>query len=271
MSRTMLQRKTMREGKKPARLNIVVDGSQWFREGPALSPLNHDISVDFKVLDASLLKHVSDHAGTLAELGERHLVASAFVPPPDLDTWTVRDRALFESEHTKRSIGARNRFVQAALDAGYSGDAVYRIPLRNWMLRRSTYREDYVGMTVSALLARSITRSPDDYHCVLTGNADILAAVTVACPRSTKTLFIAAIHREVLFDVRHRAMFAPANFNLRIPPFFLADHFPNLARGGQVLREGYVYRCSRCHEKFIRRRPIRSKAPLLCGSCSFKR
>lgn len=267
----MVQKKTMREGKKPARLNIVVDGSQWFRERPALSPLNHDISVDFEVLHAALLKHVSDHTGTLTELGERHLVASTFVPPPDLDTWPVRDRALFGSEHTKRSIEARNRFVQVALDAGYSGDAVYRIPLRSWMLRSSTYREDYVGMTVSALLARSITRSPDDYHCVLTGNAEILAAVTAACPWSLKTLFVAAIHREVLFGARHRAIFAPADFNFRIPPFFLADHIPNLARGAQVLRGGCVYECSRCHEKFIRQKPIRSKAPLLCASCGYKR
>lgn len=265
----------MRKPKKPARLNIVIDGSQRSKMGLVPSATaaqqNHDIGVDFEALDALLLKHLFEHAGTRAELGERHLVASVFVPPPDFDTWPDKDRALFERQHTKRNIEVQNQFVQSALAAGYSGDAVYRIPFRNWMLRSSTYHEDHVATAVSALLAGSMTRSPDDYHCVLTGNADILAAVTVACPQSLETLFIAASGREVLFDRRHRTMFSPADFDFRIPPFFLVDHISILVRKGSVVGGNYVYGCTRCHEKFTRHRPIPAKAPLLCASCSFKR
>ena len=265
----------MRKPKKPAKLNIVIDGSQWSRMELVPSSVaaqeNHDIGVNFKALDALLLKHLFKHTGTRAELGERHLVASVFVPPPDFDTWPDKDRALFERQHTKQNIEVRNRFVQTALDAGYSGDAVYRIPLRKWMLQSSTHHENHVATTVSSLLAGSITRSPDDYHCVFTDNTDILAAVTVACPQSLERLLIAAISREVLFGEHRRTMFSPAEFDFRIPPFFLADHISIVVREGHPVGGNYVFECTRCHEKFTRHRPLPPKVSPLCASCIFKR
>jgi len=151
----------MRKPKKPARLNIVIDGSQWSTMGLVPSATaaqkNDGIGVNFRVLDALLRKHLLKHAGVRAELGERHLVASVFAPPPDFATWPDEDRALFERRHTKQNIEVRNRFVRTALDAGYSGDAVYRIPLQNWMLRSSGHHEGHVAATVSAC---SQDRSP---------------------------------------------------------------------------------------------------------------
>jgi len=265
----------MRKPKKPAKLNIVIDGSQCPRMGLVPSSTaaqkNRAIGVNFKALDALLLKHLFKHAGVRAELGERHLVASVFDPPPDFDTWPDNDRALFERRHTKQNIEVRNRFVQTALDFGYSGDAVYRIPLQKWMLRSSTYHEDHVATTVSALLAGSITRSPDDYHCVLTGNTDILAAVTVACPQSLERLFVAVISRGVSFGEHRRTMLSPTQFDFRIPPFFLADLTFLVAHEGHFVGGNYVFECTRCHEKFARHRPLPGKAPPVCASCSFKR
>jgi len=261
--------------KKRAKLDIVIDGSRWARARlvptSTVAQENHDIGVNFKALDALLLKHLSEHAGTRVELGERHLVASIFVPPLDFEAWSDTDRALFERRHTKQNIEVRNRFVKTALDAGYSGDAVYRIPLRKWMLRSSTLHEDHVAITVSALLAASITRSPDDYLCVVTDNTDILAAVQVASPQSLERLFIAAIRREVLFGENRRTLVSTTEFDFRIPPFFLADHISIVVREGNVVLGSYVYECTRCHEKLTRHRPLPAKAPQLCASCSFKR
>jgi hypothetical protein len=274
--RTKRGETTERKPKKAAKLNIVIDGSP--RSAMGLAPLstaapqkNHDVNLNFKALDALLLKHLLKHVGVRAELGERHLVASLFVPSPDFDAWPDTDRALFGRRHTKQDMEVRNRLVQTALDAGYSGDAVYRIPLRKWMLRSPTYHEDHLAATVSALLAASITRSPNDYHCVVTDNADILAAVRVACPQSREKLFIAAIRREVLFSENRRTMVSTAESDFRIPPFVLADHVSLLAHEGHVVLGSYVFECARCHEKFTRHRPIPAKVPLLCASCSFKR
>jgi len=264
----------MRKPKKPARLNIVIDGSQWstmeFVPSSTAAQKNHDEGVNFKALEALLLKHLFKHEGTRAELGERHLVASLFASPPDLDAWPDKDRVLFERRYTKQNIEVRHRFVQTALDAGYSGDAVYRIPLRKWMLRSSMHHEDHVATTVSALLAGLVTRSPDDFHCAVTDNTNILAAVTVACPQSLERLFIAPIRRGVLFGEHGRTMLSPAESDFRIPPFFLADHISIVVREGYAVGGNFVFECTRCHKTFTRRRPP-AKTPLICESCSFKR
>ncbi|MCS1409248.1 MAG: hypothetical protein M2R45_02428 [Verrucomicrobia subdivision 3 bacterium] len=253
------------------RIHIFIDGSWLFKvAGPdhvlAAKTDRPDCSVrlDFARLDQSLLRHVRNHADCEA-LGTRYFATSIFMLPDDLDNWPAVDNDIRPDRlrHIRRVIHARNEFVNNALDAGYSGDAVVRPSLRPWILKRlisKDYQEKQVDTMVVALLVRSAIMQPEDYHCIITGDADILPAVQVTYS-DTSNVFVATTHPDELCAEHRHTAFSLANFEFRIPPFYLQD---NLA---QIIAGNHIYTCAYCSRIFTRREPIPKNTPRPC--CSF--
>ncbi len=260
-----------------SRLHIFIDGSWLFKVASPQKVLSSKtehptqaVAIDFKKLDAALLKHVQAHNPECVDIGAKFLSTSVFGLPADFDVWPARyPRFLHDNiEQTKRAVYAREKFVETAVNAGYSDAAVYRPPLKDWMLDKlmsNQFQEKQVDATVVALLVRSAIIHPDDYHCVLTGDADVLPAIRVAYPEYSKNVLVAATHPDELQGKHRATAFSLNAFRFRIPPLYLQDHVASIIRGN------HVYECAHCHKVFARPKPIPVKARPCCAPCNLLR
>ncbi len=175
-----------------AKLNIFIDGSWLFKacgKGSALSARIEGAGafrMSFARLSEALLAHATRANSACTEVGERYLSTSILDIPDDVEDW-IDGTTIYEEDITilRSSVAARERFTQSALDAGFDPSAVYRPRLRDWMLpklRDRRFQEKQVDATVVALLVRSAIVNSNDYHVVLTGDADVLPAIRVAYP-----------------------------------------------------------------------------------------
>lgn len=260
-----------------SQLNIFIDGSWLYKAcSPGLvlasKTENSDqgVRLDFSRFNRALLAHVQEVDAACSDIGDRFLSTSLFSLPEDFDSWPEQyDFVLPEQvEKTKRSLFARGKFVQAALDAGYSEEAIYRPMIKTWILEKlaqNRYQEKQVDATVVALLVRSAITRPNDYHCVITGDSDILPAIKVAYPQYSKNVFVATTHPDELRAEHRQTAFSLGSFEFEIPAFYLQDHLANLIQGE------HVYTCAHCHAVFARARPIPARARPCCFACNSHR
>lgn len=260
-----------------SQLNVFIDGSWLYK---ACSPglvlasrtenSDQGVRIDFDRLNEALLAHVQGVDETCTGKGDLFLSTSLFTLPEDFDSWPEQyDFVLPEQvERTKRGLFARGKFVQAALDAGYSEEAIYRPLIKTWILEKlvqNRYQEKQVDATVVALLVRSAITRPDDYHCVITGDSDILPAIKVAYPQYSKKVFVATTHPDELKAEHRQTAFSLGSFEFDIPAFYLQDHLANIVQGSNV------YTCAHCHKVFVRNRPIPVRARPCCAGCNANR
>ncbi len=256
-----------------SQLNIFIDGSWLFKQcAPEKTLAAHTewpdkaFGLDFEKLNTALLKHSANARPHCDTLGERYLATSVFTLPDNFDEWPAEyeDVTAEDIARTRKSVHARERFVAAAADCGYSRDAVYRPKMKGWILRRlreRTYEEKQVDATVVALLVRSAITRPDDFHVVITGDADILPAIRVAYPEYSENVFIATTHPDELKAEHRQTSFSYSNLDFKIPPLYLQDEVATVMRGENV------YTCMHCHKAFARLKPIPAKARPCCKPC----
>lgn len=260
-----------------SKLNIFIDGSWLYKAcGPGYvlaAKTEHTDSgfrIDFEKLNHCLLDHAQRKNPDCNALGELHLSTSVFTLPDDFDTWPDQYDNVLPAyiDQTKRSNYARNRFVQSALDVGYFPDSVYRPPIKSWILEKlvqKRYQEKQVDATVVALLVRSAITQPNDYHCVVTGDSDILPAIRVAYPQYSNNVFVATTHPDELRAEHRQTSFSLSNFEFNIDPYYLQDNVEHFMQGE------HIYSCAHCHQVFARHKPIPARARPCCSNCNAKR
>ncbi|MFA5429956.1 MAG: hypothetical protein WC329_02215 [Candidatus Omnitrophota bacterium] len=267
----------MRGEEDMSQLHIYIDGSWLYKSGGPGRVLssqtenpNQGVRIDFSRFDELLLRYVQQKNPQCIALGERYIVTSLFTLPPDFDSWSDEYSTILPDhlEQTKRGITAREHFVNAALSAGYSDKAIYRPIIRSWIVEKliqKQYHEKQVDATVVALLVRSAIIYSKDFHCVVTGDADILPAIKVAYPEYTENVFIATTHPDELKAEHRQAAFSLNNFEFKIPPVYLQDYVKDFIQGDQV------YSCANCKKVFVRLKPIPSSSRPYCSVCLPKR
>lgn len=260
-----------------SKLHVFIDGTWLYKvcapEGSLASRMEHPTKVvhlDFTKLNARLLQHVKSHNLQCKFIGESYLSTSIFTLPDDFDAWPDNyDQILPEHiEITKRSRNARERFVETALNSGYSKEAIYRPAIKPWIISKlmdRRYQEKQVDATVVALLVRSAIINPADYHCVITGDSDILPAIRVAYPQYSKNVFVATTHPDELRAEHRQTAFSLSNFAFDIPPLFFQDCLADIISGD------YVFTCAHCHAIFTRPKPIPKGRQPCCFNCNKKR
>lgn len=260
------------------RLNVFVDGSWLFKACAAEKALaaktewpEKSFPLDFNKLDEALLHHAEPQVGKCT-LGSRYIATSIFSLPENFDKWPTEHHDINVSsedvKRTKMGVLARQRFVEGAIAAGYSEEAIYRPRMKGWILERlrnKQYQEKQVDATVVALLVRSAITAPEDVHAVITGDADILPAIKVAYPKYSENVFIATTHPDELEAERRQTSFSLSNFDFTIKPLYLQD-IPSV-----VMRGKHTYVCAHCHRAFAREKPIPVKARPCCTHCNAKR
>jgi hypothetical protein len=253
-----------------ASLNVFIDGT-WllYQCGAGQSLANATdqpasrFPLDFGKLTAELLAHARRNGGNCDRVGEAFIATSIFHLPPEFDDWPNRfdDITSEQIERTRRAVQTREDFIRSASDAGFSVDAVFRPPIRDYIIRRlgeNRYQEKQVDTSVVALLVRSAITKKGDFHAVITGDSDILPAIKVAYPAFTRNVFVATTHPDEL-DPRHRqTAFSILDFAFTIPPYFMQmkDNAERLIAGT------HVHRCEECGKVFTLTRPLpKSRRP----------
>ncbi len=256
-----------------SKLNVFVDGSWLFKACAAEGVLANrterpqtSFRLDFSKLNSAFLNHVRGLRSGCNEMGTSYIATSIFDLPPNFDNWPSEFDNVTSDDiaRTRSGVAARERFVDLALAAGYSDQAVYRPRMKGWILeklRTMRYQEKQVDATVVALLVRSAIVSPNDVHVVITGDVDILPAIKVAYPEYSTNVFLATTHPDELAAEHRQTSFSLNNFDFEIPPFYLQDYAAAIFAGD------HVYACVHCNKVFSRPNPIPTKARPCCSPC----
>lgn len=255
------------------KLNIFIDGTWLLVQCAAGGSManatdqpDRRFPVDFEKLNRALLEHVRVSDSSCAEVGDRYISTSIFALPSDFDNWpTQYDDLTGESiEKVQRAVAARDAFVADAALAGYSLDAVYRPPIRDYIVRRLAerrYHEKQVDTTVVALLVRSAITQPEDYHVLITGDSDILPAIRVAYPEFTRNVLISTTHPDELNPRHRQTAFALVDFAFQVPPFYMQ----NRENAMKIIAGAHAYRCEECGSVFSTQKPIPRRSRPRCN------
>lgn len=260
-----------------SRLHLFVDGSWLFKacapERALATRLEYPeraFRLSFERLCNGLLKHAAAYDANCDSFGDRFLSTSIFAIPEDVDEWPAErdDVTTSDIENVRHGVAAREAFVGNALAAGFDPSAIYRPPLRGWMLQRlreRRFQEKQVDATVVALLVRSAITNAGDYHAIVTGDSDVLPAIKVAYPRYSENVFVATTHPDQLRGEARQTSFALADFEYRLRPYFLDEH------AAEILDGQNVYTCAHCNKVFARAAAIPASARPCCRPCHMQR
>ena len=254
-------------------LNVFIDGTWLLVQCAAGGSManatdqpDRRFPFDFVKLNQALLRHVQIVDAACAAIGESYISTSLFALPRDFDDWPNRyDAVTAESvEKVRRAVAARDAFIRQAEAAGYLLDAVYRPPIRDYIIRRLAerkYQEKQVDTSVVALLVRSAITRGNDYHALVTGDADILPAIRVAYPQFTRNVFIATTHPDEMNPRHRQTAFALVDFAFNVHPFFMQ----NRDNAVQLIQGQHAYRCEECGCVFTTRQPFPQRSRPRCN------
>lgn len=228
------------------------------------------VKIDFAKFNSYLLEYARERDKECVDIGDKFMSTSIFSISDNIDSWPIiyTDILLDDVERIKRGIARREEFSNAAIAVGYSENVIHYPLLKFWMLRNlktGKFHEKQVDATVVALLVRSAIIKPQDYHCVVTGDADILPAIRVAYPEYSNNVFVATTHPDELSPDYRQSSYSISNFNFNIDPVYLQDNLREFVSGE------YAYNCAHCHKIFIRQRPIPVNARPCCSICHQQR
>lgn len=256
-----------------SKLHVFIDGSWLYKAcGPGrvlaskMESTDQGVIINFEKLNNALIKHVQNVKPDCLKLGDLYLCTCVFSLPEDFDSWPDYHENISKDQidQTRRGLRSRGKFVDGALAANYSDEAVYRPEIKSWILEKlinRQYQEKQVDASVVALLVRSAITNPNDYHCVVTGDSDMLPAIRVAYPHYSKNVFVGTTHPDELRAEHRQTAFSLGNFQFEIPAFYFQDHLADIVQGQ------YVYRCAHCYAVFVRPTPIPSRARPCCSAC----
>lgn len=257
-----------------ASLNVFIDGTWMFKvvaAGGSLAKATESpqsrFPLDFAKLNDALLRHIRENGKACDAIGDLVICTSIFALPPDFDAWPNRfpDITQDNVERMKKNLYAREQFVRDAAGGGYSDQAVYRPLLREWTLKRlmrGEYHEKQVDTTVVALLVRSAITRGEDFHTVITGDSDILPAVSTAYPEFTRNVFVTTTHPDELNAGHRQTAYSLIDFRFDIPPFYMQDNTQKLLKGE------HVYRCVECGKVFAPPKEFTHRERPRCRNCT---
>jgi uncharacterized LabA/DUF88 family protein len=267
-------------GQKKPKLHIFIDGS-WLlkackgdlRSKCADAPSIFDLSFD--KLQHCLLEYVKIKTdNNTIQVGDLHMVMSVFNMPakPNFLAGKYTDR--FGKEHTveqwqvTRTINAiveRQNFIQKALDSGFSDGDILRSDLKRWSVNsyiNGKLREKQADTKLAALMTKYAITRKNDYLAIISGDADMLPAITIAL-ESTKKVILATTHHDTK-NQNSSSLFADVEFS--IPPL----HLNNIA--GDIMQGVHIYRCADCQLFYDAGRVIEEqKEQPRCAACKTKK
>lgn len=240
-----------------SKLNIFVDGSWLFKVckgGAALSKGTASPTYPFP-FDFSAFIVIAETGNNDIERGKLVFCTSIFELPDDFDDWSNQNPEILPEkvELTKRVVHAKEVFSNKAKSAGFTDEAEFHVKMKPWImaaLDNDSYQEKQVDTTLVALLVKSAFDNPDDYHAIVSGDADMLPALRVAYPDYTKNVVVITTHPDEL-DAEHKhSSYSYLDYQCDIVPFYFQLNLEKIMEGN------YKYRCNECGKLFSTVNPI---------------
>ncbi len=259
--------------------NVYIDGTWLFNQcAPSrifanrmeLPQAQERFPLDFSRLLNLLAEELTERLGgngvrrTVPTTGSLFFYMAIFDIPPDPDP------AWGDIETIRRGSVARRQFAGEAIAAGFSPDGVFTVQLRGWIVnkvRERRYQEKMVDTSlVGRLVERAIAGDRELLHVVISGDIDILPAITTVVPDYTERVVLAITHPDAYDRAEAQTSFGLNEFRFEYEPIYLERDI------GQLLPD-YHYRCSNrnCQRDFVRERPIPSGENPFCRSCRYAR
>jgi len=225
---------------------------------------------NFEKFKKRLKEYINVYDSACGEFGELVFSTSIFDLPDNFDSWHLDNPGIREVdiEKVKRNVFARTQFSGKALAAGFDDKGIHRPVIKPYMVKglaKGKYREKMVDSTVVALMVKSAITKPDDYHVVVTGDADIIPAISVAFPSYTERVVLATSHPDELKSENRQTSYDLSNFEFSISPFYFQDHLDGVIDGK------HVYKCVNCPNVFVRSSTIAKGSRPYCKICARKR
>jgi hypothetical protein len=254
--------------------NVYIDGTWLFNQcapGRIFANRMEFPENRFRLDFSHLLELIADELGerlaaagvsqTTPERGALYFYTAIFNVPAETDPdWGNTD-------DIRRGSEARRRFADDAVDAGFSDEGIFDVPLRAWIverLRERRYQEKMVDTSLVARLVEQAIADPDRLHVLISGDLDMLPAIGTVVPRYTETVVLATTHPDQYVRGEAQSSFRLNQFAFRYDPIYLEQGLERLVAGE------YVYRCSnpRCNRVFTRPRPIPARSNPICKPCN---
>lgn len=239
------------------KLNVFVDGSWLFKVCKGGSSLSkgtdsptYPFPFSFSGFITGLIDYIKTQTGeTDIEPGKLIFCTSLFDLPHDFDDWSNQIPEILpdQVELSKRVVYAKTGFQDKALSAGFSEEAIFHVKMKPWIMKalnEESYQEKQVDTTIVALLVKSAFENPDDYHTVVSGDADMLPALRVAYPDYTKNVVIATTHPDELNSEHKHSSYSYFDYKCDIDPYYFQLNLE------QILEGNYKYRCHECGKLF---------------------
>ena len=255
------------------KLHIFIDGSWLFRVCQPVGILasrtersGYSFDINFAKLSKVLLQHVRHYDRDCAKVGEKYYVTTILTIPENIENLVDDDSesTINIVERIKRTSISRSSVAENAVKAGYSADGISRPILNRHMFEKYTdgvFQEKQVNAALVALLVRSVFINPGDYHLLISGDNDIITALSVAYPEYYKNMVIATTHPDEL-KVEHRhTSFSFYKHKFDIPPFYLQDFVKEIVNGQ------FIYECSKCRVIFTRTLAVHGTRRPYCRTC----
>jgi hypothetical protein len=168
------------------------------------------------------------------------------------------------------STFARRKFSDSAVQAGFDPGGIFDVPLRAWVvekLRDRRYQEKMVDTSVVARLVEQAICDPERLHVLITGDTDMLPAISTVVPKYTETVILASTHPDQYNPSDAQSSFRLNQFEFRTGPIYLERLAEEMVQGD------FVYRCSNplCQRIFTRHAAIPSHANPFCKPCHEQR
>ncbi|MFN8297465.1 MAG: hypothetical protein U0T75_00070 [Chitinophagales bacterium] len=260
-----------------SKLHIFIDGTWLFKIGKAEGALasrtvesSKPFPLNFEKLKSSILNHVKAQNAACDTTGDLYYVTSIFDIPPTVDAWpeNIEDITEDNIKKTKSIVFIKTKIAENAVRAGFKSDAIYKPTLKPYMVRklaRGDFQEKQVDASVVALLVRSAITKPDDFHCVITGDSDIIPAIKVAYPEYSQNVVIATLHPDELKAENRQSSYSYADFSFDVDPYYLQEHIVEIIHGT------HPYICKNCHRAFVQTKAVPKGKMAYCPNCASKR
>lgn len=253
-------------------MNIFVDGSWLFKickPGAVLAKATDKPIYPFqfsfdKFIDA-LIKHTEKETNKKGiTIGNLIFSTSIFDLPDDFDEWPIKNPEILPEkiELTKRLVHAKNEFINKAKKAGFASKGQFYVKMKPWImnaLEKDSYQEKQVDTTLVALLVKSAFENPEDYHVIVSGDADMLPALRVAYPDYTTNVMVATSHPDELDSDQKHSSYSYLDYKCDIDPFYFQLNIEKIIEGN------YIYRCNECQKIFTTLSPVPKKSLPRCS------
>lgn len=245
------------------KLNVFVDGSWLFKVCKGGSSLSkgtdspsYPFSFSFYGFITGLTNYIKSQTGEDdINSGKMIFCTSLFNLPDDFDDWPNKIPEILpdQVELLKRVVYARTMFKDKAISGGFSDEAIFYVKIKPWIMKalnNESYQEKQVDTTIVALLVKSAFENPDDYHAVVSGDADMLPALRVAYPGYTKNVVIATTHPDELDPEHKHSSYSYLDYKCDIDPYYFQLNLE------EILEGNFKYRCNECSKLFTTQNAI---------------